>query len=608
MSSNNRNIPPMATALQNAGYRQQPYLQDNPTPTSTNNIRIVTMNENATIPTRGSEEAAGLDFYSSEPKLILPQQQQTISTSIKMEIPKGYYGQLFSRSGLCKKNGINVGAGVIDSDYRGEIKIILFNNSNKPYPIKTGDKIAQMVILPTPTMHLEVTESLHTSDRGTKGFGSTDKTIPSNNNKNIANNNKSQSKQPNTAAAATLQSNNIEDNINDIIPPCNIELSSDPFDDAENIELDIRGNHPTLGLLIEESQHWDNKVFIYGAAPSTPPRRIKNWTNRIKNTFLHKINNIIIKSPTQAREIIKTIRDKGNTTLTITVSVDDKRPIQHEDGIPLLYYDQLSHIANLLHDIKYDTTTIPHQNNHDTTTNNANSRIATIFKMIKSYAQHGNINITKGILPKKQRRGHRLTRRKCKNDINWPEWQKSEHKQLDQYENQKMFGKPCPLPPGANVLDLLWTYLIKDDGRLKARCVCNGKHYKKNDIFGYTYAKMLDHSAERIFWATTATKNFIVRGADASNAFAEAGPPKIPLYIRVDTPYKEWYKAKYNKSFPDDYVLPVQRALQGHPESSRSWAILIDKILRNKLKLKPTRHEPCLYHGYYKNKEILFLR
>ena len=158
-----------------------------------------------------------------------------------------------------------------------------------------------------------------------------------------------------------------------------------------------------------------------------------------------------------------------------------------------------------------------------------------------------------------------------------------------------MFGKPCQLPPSANVLDLLWTYLIKSDGTLKARCVCNGQpKFKGTVIFGYTFTKMPDHVGSRIFWGTVAAKNLIVRGADASNAFAEASAPTIPLYARVDTQYREWYQHKFNKQIPEDYVLLVHKALQGHPESSRLWAIHMDKILCQKFQLKPTTHEGCL--------------
>ena len=111
-----------------------------------------------------------------------------------------------------------------------------------------------------------------------------------------------------------------------------------------------------------------------------------------------------------------------------------------------------------------------------------------------------------------------------------------------------MFGQPCPLPQDANVLDLLWTYLVKVDGTKKARCVCNGQpKFKGTVIFGYTFAKMLDHVASRIFWAAAASKNFVVQGADASNAFAEASAPDIPLYVRVDTQYREWYQHKFQK-------------------------------------------------------------
>ena len=168
-------------------------------------------------------------------------------------------------------------------------------------------------------------------------------------------------------------------------------------------------------LLINESISWDNRVFISGSAPNSPPRKIKNWTNRIKNTFLHKINDITITSPQQVKEIIENLRHQKNKKLTITVSVNDKRPIQHEEGIPILYYDQLSHIADLLHNIKYDTTTEQHLPDNNTN-ENPTTRIATLFKMIESYTKYGNINIAKGILPKKKRRGHRLTRRKCKSD------------------------------------------------------------------------------------------------------------------------------------------------------------------------------------------------
>ena len=132
-----------------------------------------------------------------------------------------------------------------------------------------------------------------------------------------------------------------------------------------------------------------------------------------------------------------------------------------------------------------------------------------------------------------------------------------------------MFVNPCPLPLNANVLNLLWDYRIKDNGTYKARMVCNGRPSNKNTVvFGYTYAKSLDHVGVRIFWATAAAKNLIVQGADASNAFAEADPPKHPLYVRVNEPYRQWWTERQKQSqIPSGYVLPVYKALQGHSEA-----------------------------------------
>ena len=143
---------------------------------------------------------------------------------------------------------------------------------------------------------------------------------------------------------------------------------------------------------------------------------------------------------------------------------------------------------------------------------------------MSTFQNFGTLPAAKAILPKNKRASTKLTQRKLKKLPNWAKWQQNEFNQLNQYYDQQMFGEPCQLPPGANVLDLFWTFNVKTNGALKARCVCNnGQHkFKGTVIFGYTFAKMLDHVESRIVWDTGAAKILIVRGADASNAFAEA--------------------------------------------------------------------------------------
>ena len=113
--------------------------------------------------------------------------------------------------------------------------------------------------------------------------------------------------------------------------------------------------------------------------------------------------------------------------------------------------------------------------------------------------------------------------------------------------------------------------------------MCNGSPCFHGTVtLAETYASALDQVGAWIFWATAALNNYILIGSDASNAFAEAPPPKAPLYVRIDENYKRWYRHKFPEKppLPDDYVLRVKKALQGHPESPRLWATLIDKLLK----------------------------
>jgi dUTP pyrophosphatase len=139
-------------------------------------MKIKLTDFNAQIPTKGSEHSAGYDLYSCCNALIYPQERMLIKTGIVLEIPEGFYGRIAPRSGLALKNGIDVMAGVIDSDYRGDIGVMLYNtDKNTPFHIKIGDRIAQLIIEKYYTFDLQQAEDLNVSERGTGGFGSTGK-------------------------------------------------------------------------------------------------------------------------------------------------------------------------------------------------------------------------------------------------------------------------------------------------------------------------------------------------------------------------------------------------------------------------------------------------
>lgn len=142
-------------------------------------LKIKKLADDAQIPTKGTDASAGYDLYSYEEGFILPQTQVIVATRISMKIPHDHCGLIWPRSGLSAKNGIETGAGVIDQDYSGEIKVILYNHSKVPFEYKKGMRIAQILITPVASPNIEVIEDIeddkhHTeSKRGNSGFGST---------------------------------------------------------------------------------------------------------------------------------------------------------------------------------------------------------------------------------------------------------------------------------------------------------------------------------------------------------------------------------------------------------------------------------------------------
>jgi len=125
-------------------------------------------------PKRATEWAAGYDLsYAGEPVIIQPMQRVAMSTNIVLEIPDTFYGRIAPRSGLAFKSGIDVLAGVIDCDYRGEIKVILINLGDKAVGFNTGDKIAQIIFESFFNFPIDVVEELGETTRGENGFGST---------------------------------------------------------------------------------------------------------------------------------------------------------------------------------------------------------------------------------------------------------------------------------------------------------------------------------------------------------------------------------------------------------------------------------------------------
>ncbi len=147
-------------------------------------LKVKPLSENYNLPVYGSDYAAGIDLYSNTHLVIKPNGRSAVPTGISIEWgkeseedtsnPCDYYLQIAPRSGLALKHGIDVGGGVIDYDYRGEIMVILFNHGNSDFEIKPNERIAQAILTKINRFNsIELVENLTDSTRGNNGFGST---------------------------------------------------------------------------------------------------------------------------------------------------------------------------------------------------------------------------------------------------------------------------------------------------------------------------------------------------------------------------------------------------------------------------------------------------
>ena len=138
-------------------------------------VKIKLLNNKAKMPTRGSKYSAGMDLYActNSPIIIAPHKTIKINTGVSIELPNGYFGGIFARSGLATNQGLRLAncVAVIDEDYRGEWIVPLHNDTDNPQTINPMERIAQLVVIPYLPVEFEEVDELSDTERGDKGFG-----------------------------------------------------------------------------------------------------------------------------------------------------------------------------------------------------------------------------------------------------------------------------------------------------------------------------------------------------------------------------------------------------------------------------------------------------
>ena len=124
------------------------------------------------LPRDASEAAAGADLHAAESLTLAPGERAAVATAVHLELPPGHVGLVWPRSGLALKHGIDTLAGVIDSDYRGEVRVVLVNHGREPFRVEPGDRIAQLLVQRVERAAFTPADALSDTARGTGGFGS----------------------------------------------------------------------------------------------------------------------------------------------------------------------------------------------------------------------------------------------------------------------------------------------------------------------------------------------------------------------------------------------------------------------------------------------------
>jgi dUTP pyrophosphatase len=165
----------MADNIISNGRTEVSYDQDHD---SNNKLQVMKLHKDAIIPQRPRDGDVGYDLISYRIDHIDPRSKGLIPTGLAMKLPPGWYGRISSKSGLSLQNSVEVGAGILDPIYRGEVNVLLYNHSSKPFVITRGMKIAQLILSPYHVTDVAEVDSLDSTERGSGGFGSTGSHVP----------------------------------------------------------------------------------------------------------------------------------------------------------------------------------------------------------------------------------------------------------------------------------------------------------------------------------------------------------------------------------------------------------------------------------------------
>ncbi|KAI2502403.1 hypothetical protein MHU86_12060 [Fragilaria crotonensis] len=385
------------------------------------------------------------------------------------------------------------------------------------------------------------------------------------------------------------------------LPPFDLDVSDDPFDRLDELSPPITCEHPSLGFEIKEC-HIRKRGFVSGIIPNTTASRIRNVRRKYIGAFVVSINDVAVFTAASILEALQAAATSEEQSFKIVFAPDRYIPVvdRHLDQPLHLSVDQLRTVSTIL-SMSSSPRPEPFDNSLVFPGESGELDDDHVQLLLRS------LNTTTHGTPAEQSLGS-FTRRKLRRLPNWKEWQDAEFKQLDSMAKQEMYGAPVVAPKDAIVLRQHWNYAIKGDGTRKARNCCDGSPRAAPQLkLANTYSSCIEQPCMRLFFALCAHEGYISLKVDATNAYANSPPPNQPTFVIIDDQYADWHLARHGTSVPRNMVLPVQHALQGHPESGALWEKFVNAVIARH-GFTSTTHERSLYQGIYNGHRMLICR
>jgi Reverse transcriptase (RNA-dependent DNA polymerase) len=412
-----------------------------------------------------------------------------------------------------------------------------------------------------------------------------------------------------------------------------LDVSTNPFSVLRSERIPVTCDDPHLGLLFESCSLL-RRAYLSSVAPSSSAARVRGFKRRTIGAYVVSIDAIPVATIADVLRVLASLATRPDRPAAYEfVFAPERKEAPARRRSPLhLQLDQLLRVNAIQSVSGEGLTSLEYVRRLDAFILDSPS-----VDDLRSVLRLSALSFDPGPLPSRCVPSsssvpspsplpvHRLhgdgttpaeaalpsfTARHLKTLPNWSQWRDAFDDQLDAHAKVGTFGHPCFAPPGATVLRSHWNNLIKADGKRKCRLCADGSKRAAPNLhrLADTYASCIDQPCMRLFFALASGLGLILYGADCTNAYANAPSPTHPTYLRIDDMYADWYLRRFGVDVDRGMVLPVLKALQGHPEAGALWEKHIVNVLVTHLGFTATTHERNLYHGTFMGDRVYICR